>query len=508
MNLMTKEQYIAMLKERDDAVFFDFTPIKQKKSYIPKRRAQKSNDISSFARRLNRNPTTLFRKSCIHFDKTKQGAREHNFREYAKEREPDYLLPNELRKENEFWELTNERGETITGKQIFQNEIKAYQGKGKRPKYENSTWEAVLVLNENHTMNDLQRVREYVERTLNITCYSMAIHRDEGHLNEFKEPIYNYHAHMNFITIKNKQQNFRLTKTKRLMPSIQSEVAKILGMQRGDEKSGRQHLQPKEYKQLIADKIEIKNLKHELQSEKNKEKFTKTQAYRYLQEQKFPHYNAKFDKLGWDKEHPYRKNFFENVAEYAKKLNTREVSFDEYLQQLDFFEKKLDEVIFIELQSSKDLNSTYFKRLNELKENHNNEISILKSEHNKELDNLKLQLKEFKSTLPPINTPQNNKNGSKIDFNQKNDELPQKEKEIDLNAKIEKEINKLNENMRNFSVAISNSKPKYMQEMLKQAQNIQSLSAQSPNFSAERAKKALESFAIFCKENNLSFQRT
>lgn len=263
---LTKEQMIELYKERDEALFFDYKPIRAKKIKPPKQaKSQESQndnkkggrvryDISNFARRLNQNPAKTPRKSCARFEKTKQGAREHNFREYKPEHEPDYLLPKEFRKENEFWEweLKNDKGEKLTPKEFFNAELAKYgKSKGKRPRYENSMWECVLVLNETHTKAEVLKVKDYIEKKLNITCYEFAIHRDEGHLDNNKRPVYNYHAHLNFVTIKDKQQNFRLTKTKRIMPQVQTEIAKLLNMPRGEFKSPRNHLRPQEYRQLM-----------------------------------------------------------------------------------------------------------------------------------------------------------------------------------------------------------------------------------------------------------------
>lgn len=263
---LTKEQMIELYKERDEALFFDYKPIRAKKIKPPKQaKSQESQndnkkggrvryDISNFARRLNQNPAKTPRKSCARFEKTKQGAREHNFREYKPEHEPDYLLPKEFRKENEFWEweLKNDKGEKLTPKEFFNAELAKYgKNKGKRPRYENSMWECVLVLNETHTKAEVLKVKDYIEKKLNITCYEFAIHRDEGHLDNNKRPVYNYHAHLNFVTIKDKQQNFRLTKTKRIMPQVQTEIAKLLNMPRGEFKSPRNHLRPQEYRQLM-----------------------------------------------------------------------------------------------------------------------------------------------------------------------------------------------------------------------------------------------------------------
>lgn len=446
----TKEAFrarkIRQLKGEDG--FFDFDEIKRvgKAQPKPKRPQSKAtHDISNFALRLNRNPATLERKSCVRFEKTKQGAREHNFREYSAEREPDYILPKEYRLKNDFWELTNEQGHAIKPQELFKQELVKYgKGKGKRPRYENSTWECVVLLNAQHDMSDLHKVREYIEKTLNITCYAMAIHRDEGYLNKDKTPIYNYHAHLNFVTIKDKAQNFRLTKTKRLMPAIQSEVAKILNMPRGEPNSKSKHLQPKEYRNFKAQELKIQNLKNELEKERAQKNEQKAQIETLARE-----------KDGVKAENSTLK------AEIEKMKN--------------------------------ELNGA------------NAKIAILESKFAKTAEALS-QEKE-KQPADKIR-PQNDKNGSNFVENQKNIELPQKEKENDLQAKLDILARKLNENMDKFSYLISSSKPKYLQEMLNQAVEIQTLLVKSPSLNALNADKTLKRFDSFCKTQNLSIQRT
>ncbi len=292
----TKEQMRELYKEREEALFFDYQPIRAKKIRPPK--AQKSQnkeqsggrarrDISNFARRLNQNPAKEPRKSCARFEKTKQGAREHNFREYKPEHEPDYLLPKEFRKENFKWELTDETGAPIKPKALFEKELAKYgNGKGKRPRYENSNWELVLVLNETHGESDIFTIKDYIEKKLNITCYQFALHRDEGHLDENKQPVYNFHAHLNFITIKDRQQNFRLTKTKHLMPSIQTEIAKLLNMPRGEMKSPRNHLRPQEYRQLMKLKKLVFKLIQKRKTLRTNERDNKAEIQRLTNELK------------------------------------------------------------------------------------------------------------------------------------------------------------------------------------------------------------------------------
>lgn len=165
-------------------------------------------------------------KSSINFQKAAAHWEKHN----AREDEPSYLLPPEFRKQNYFWRAEQ------SPQEIFKAEL-GKCSKGKRPRFENSHWEAVLNLNANHNEKDVERVAKYIAETLNIIPVAIAIHRDEGHLNERGRPVYNYHAHLNFITVKDGRQNWRKEYIKpETLRQLQTEVAELLGMERGKDK--------------------------------------------------------------------------------------------------------------------------------------------------------------------------------------------------------------------------------------------------------------------------------
>ena len=165
-------------------------------------------------------------KSSINFQKASAHWQKHN----AREDEPSYLLPPEFRKANYFW-----RAE-LSPQEIFKAEHSKCS-KGKRPRFENSHWEAVLNLNANHTEKDVERVVQHIAKTLNIIPVAIAIHRDEGHLNERGHPVYNYHAHLNFITVKDGRQNWSREYIKpQTLRQLQTDVAELLGMERGKDK--------------------------------------------------------------------------------------------------------------------------------------------------------------------------------------------------------------------------------------------------------------------------------
>lgn len=190
--------------------------------------------------------------SSVHFKKATSHSSAHNTRADI----PKYLLPEEHRLENEYWQ--NEK----SARQLFDDELqKATRKGGPKPKFENSHWEAVLNLNAEHSLADVQKVVKLIEKKFNITCTSIAVHRDEGHVKE-GQPIYNYHAHLEFMTYQNGQQNWRREHVKNGLSELQTEVANELKMTRG--KSGAVRLEHREYK--------AKEKEKELVLEKEREK--------------------------------------------------------------------------------------------------------------------------------------------------------------------------------------------------------------------------------------------
>ena len=85
--------------------------------------------------------------------------------------------------------------------------VKEKTGRAMQKKAEdNVIGEAVVVIDEQTTMEDLQKLGKAMEQRYGWTCVQIHIHRDEGYLGERTEDMkhregkYNLHAHMFFIT--------------------------------------------------------------------------------------------------------------------------------------------------------------------------------------------------------------------------------------------------------------------------------------------------------------------
>ncbi len=259
-------------------------------------------------------------KASINFQKSKGHSYDHNFRKD----EPNYLLKAEHRLENFYWQ-----GER-TAKEIFDDELSKAKRKGGRiPTFENSHWEAVVNLNKRHTLEDVRKLAEHIEQKFNITCATIAVHRDEGHYKNDK-PQYNFHAHITFVTYKDGQQNWRREKIKPAdLRELQTAVAEILQMERGEirEKSERiTSLNHRQYREVARQKEKLVN---ELEQKHNQEIQELKAEILTLKERNAILEQARKDSKGKG----FLKGFFDSLSSLKK--SDQEFSKDELLAEIE-----------------------------------------------------------------------------------------------------------------------------------------------------------------------------
>ena len=162
---------------------------------------------------------------------------------------PNYAIGGEL--------IANRKGyEALKLKeQIIENAKEAYT-KNTKQKFQAKSyeWSAVVNIKQDTTMQDLENLAKYFEKKYGFQCYQIAIHRDEGYIENGEKHI-NHHAHLEFITLdKNTGKNMyrRELISPKILRQIQDEVAEILGMERGQDKriSKRERIEPRKYAQM------------------------------------------------------------------------------------------------------------------------------------------------------------------------------------------------------------------------------------------------------------------
>ncbi len=118
-------------------------------------------------------------------------------------------------------------------------------------------------------MSDLEKLAEHFDLKYGFQCYQIAIHRDEGYIDENNQPHTNHHAHMEFVTL-NKENGKNMMRKAYLSPKkfadMQTEIAHILGMGRGVDKriSGTERIEPRKYAQMKEkERKELNTLKQD-----------------------------------------------------------------------------------------------------------------------------------------------------------------------------------------------------------------------------------------------------
>ena len=213
-------------------------------------------------------------KSSFNIDFTKAGSFWHNFRRgfLAKDVRGDLSSQNE-------YTCSFEEARRLAKQMKIDADIAYLRRRGQKPKYdpEKIYWSAEVNAREWHTIEDLKRVAEVIEKEMGYRLIYGCLHKDEGHLNDDGEWVKNVHFHLEFISLdENGISQHRKTFNPSLMSKIQTEIAKTLGMERGIPKeiTGRTHLPPKQYKQAIkiAEPIKqaLKLTKDELKEAKAK----------------------------------------------------------------------------------------------------------------------------------------------------------------------------------------------------------------------------------------------
>jgi hypothetical protein len=192
--------------------------------------------------------------SSIHFQKAEvEFAEKHNFR--TEKKEPEYLLEKQYRKSNEYLKITDP-------KELYQEQLKLRNqnhARGFAPKLKDVYWEAVVNLDEKHTLADVKKVADFIQQKYHLQPCSIALHRDEGYTDKDGTVKYNHHAHLCFLTMDKGISTMRKIRSKELR-QMQSEVAQLLGLERGKENSKATRLDHKQYREKakeLAEKDEL-----------------------------------------------------------------------------------------------------------------------------------------------------------------------------------------------------------------------------------------------------------
>ncbi len=298
--------------------------------------------------------------SSGHFKPTNNIQEEHNDRTLS----PSYLLPEEFRGQNEV-NLTSAQARQLK-ERIIENAKKNYLITFKQKFQAKSyLWSLVVNIKTNTTMSDLKKLAEHFDLKYGFQCYQIAIHRDEGYyIDENNQPHTNHHAHMEFVTLgKENGKNMWGQINQAKLRQIQTEIAQILGMERGVDKriSGTERIEPRKYAQmkekerkaLQAKEQEINTLKQSKTTLENKlqekDKTNSEQAQTIQEKDKeiatLNTLNAKLEKTNKDLKRPslwdiLNEKYIDSTKN-KREIETKDKEIDTLKQEKTTLESKL-----------------------------------------------------------------------------------------------------------------------------------------------------------------------
>ena len=256
-------------------------------------------------------------KTSINFKVAKSDSEIHNFRKKSF----DYIR-KDLTPKNEYW-MEQKIADRI---QKIETYCKEKSGR-KLQKNAMPVREAVVVIKENTTMQDLHNLSKRLEEELNIRIFQIAIHKDEGHYDkDTKEWKPNYHAHLvadwqDLETGKTlKHQSFHYSK-------MQDLAAECLEMERGVSGS-LTRLEAVEFK--IKKKEEDLKILEKRYNEMQQEMESKKSEELIVKESDF----LGFQKIKKDK----------TIENYKKALKTNNIQLLKNKTELEFKEKQIAEL--------------------------------------------------------------------------------------------------------------------------------------------------------------------
>jgi len=138
---------------------------------------------------------------------------------------------------------------------------KYYETYGQKFKTKHCFLELVVNLRKNHNLRDLKKIAKYVEEKFGYRATLITLHRDEGHY-EYDEQgnaikfMANIHGHIRFCVLdpENGKSIYRQKFRKRLeFKQLQTQIANILGLQRGTPNPNRKNIPSRIYKRLVKD---------------------------------------------------------------------------------------------------------------------------------------------------------------------------------------------------------------------------------------------------------------
>lgn len=182
----------------------------------------------------------MSKMTMAHFKPVKQGSEQHNKRE----KELDYVR-KDLTHMNEHWQSDTQANVIAKDKQLVKEKTGRMMQRKATP-----IQEAVVLIDDDTTIDDLQNLAKEMERQFGIHCFQISMHKDEGHWRDGMW-IPNLHAHMVYNWILDNGKSFRPSRS--TLSKVQDITAEVLHMQRG-KSSEVEHLNAIQFKNQEEEK--------------------------------------------------------------------------------------------------------------------------------------------------------------------------------------------------------------------------------------------------------------
>lgn len=418
--------------------------------------------------------------SSINFKKSNAINTEHNDRTLP----PNYLLSDSLGVE---CSLSHDKARLLKN-QIISSAIEKYTARtGQKFQSKSYEWSAVVNLKPSSTMAELQKLATHLQEKYGFQCYQIAIHRDEGHINEQGEKVLNRHAHLEFITLdKETGKNTFRSISKKDLRQIQSEVAEILQMQRGVDKrlSGAKRIEPRAYaKMKESEKKELQSIKHKHTQEISE---IKSLAQKFVKER------IEQERKAWIKEQGHTKEEYAQLGALKEQDFKTIQELEITIQNLNSQIKAKNEQIFALNQKNDELH----QKNNEIDLRAENEL--LKHEN----ENLKFLAEKMSDEITLLKHKQN----ERVFFIDEVKEI------IAYKDELDKTSQNLNDDINLNRYENSIDKQKTFNEMLAKATKTKQMLDTNPQleslFSFEKYKKVCERFTKWLKDKGFPLKRT
>ena len=416
--------------------------------------------------------------SSINFKKTNPNNLAHNERITP----PSYAIGGEIL-------INRSMGEARALKETMINRaIETYTARtGQKFQSKSYEWSAVVNLKPSSTMQDLEKLATHLQEKYGFQCYQIAIHRDEGHINEQGEKVLNHHAHLEFITLdKETGKNTFRSISKKDLRQIQGEVAEILQMQRGVDKrlSGAKRIEPRAYaKMKESEKKELQSIKHKHTQEISE---IKSLAQKFVKER------IEQERKAWIKEQGHTKEEYAQLRALKEQDFKNPQELENTIQNLNSQMKAKNEQIFALNQKIDELlqknNESDLKAENELLKHENENLNFITEKMSDELTLLRHRQNE------------------RVYFIDEVKEI------IAYKDELDKTSQNLNDDINLNRYENSIDKQKTLNEMLQKATKTKQMLEANPQlesfFSFEKYKKVYERFTKWLKDKGFPLEKT